>query len=57
MVVSKMKQANKKWRHEQKRKQKAHREKMRKVHELERNAAKKHAKLDYLRNLGAEIQS
>ncbi len=57
MPLNKIKQANKKFKHEQKRRQKARLEKMRVVRMTEAKAKRKHAQLDYVRSLGAELEA
>lgn len=63
MAVSgktKIKQANQKWRHEQKRKQKARNERVRIAQAIQSRGRLKHQKraseIDYVNRLGAEIQ-
>jgi hypothetical protein len=56
MAITKIKLANKKFRHEQKRRQKARAEKMSIIRQQERKVGRKHAQLNYLRDLGAEVE-
>lgn len=60
MVVSKVKLANKKFKHEQRRRQKARLEKVRVAQAIEKRGRLKHEKraadIAYVNRLGAEIQ-